>query len=157
MKFLGYLRIQHLHQIVLSPTDQSDDIDFIEKNATVFAELIQYLDDKNLSLVIREARVNGRKALTILREHYLSKRNPKVISLYTKLTSLRRLESESITDYIIRTENISNPLKEAREVISDGLLIVMALKGLPQNFKPFTTVITQKKKTLIFFLNLNYV
>ena len=46
MKFLGYLRIQHLHQIVLSPTDQSDDIDFVEKNATVFAELIQYLDDK---------------------------------------------------------------------------------------------------------------
>ena len=46
VKFLGYLRIQHLHQIILSPTDQSDDIDFIE---TVFAELIQYLDNKNLS------------------------------------------------------------------------------------------------------------
>ena len=41
MKFLGYLRIQHLHQIILSPTDQRDDMDFIEKNATVFAELIQ--------------------------------------------------------------------------------------------------------------------
>ena len=55
-KFLGYLRIQHLHQIVQSSTDQSDDIDFIEKNATVFAELIQYLDDKILSLVIRDAQ-----------------------------------------------------------------------------------------------------
>ena len=40
VKFQGSLRIQHLHQIVLSPTDQSDDIDFVEKNATVFAELI---------------------------------------------------------------------------------------------------------------------
>ena len=46
--------------------------------------------------------------------------------------SLRRLES--ITDYIIRTENISNALKEAGEFISDGLLIAMVLKGLPQNF-----------------------
>ena len=54
VKFLEYLRIQHLHQIVLSPTDQSDDIDFIEKNTTVFAELIQYLDDESLSLVIRD-------------------------------------------------------------------------------------------------------
>ena len=31
VKFLGYLRIQHLHQIILSPTDQSDDMDFVEK------------------------------------------------------------------------------------------------------------------------------
>ena len=149
MKFLGYLRIQHLYQIILSPTDQSDDMDFIEKNATVFAELIQHLDNKSLSLVIRDARDNGRKALTSLKEHYLSKVKLKVISLYIELTSLRRLESESITDYI-RTENIFNALKEAGEVISHRLLIVMVLKGLPPNFKPFTMVITQKKKTLTF-------
>ena len=150
VKFLGYLRILHLHQIRLSPTDQSDDMDFVEKNATVFAELIQYLDNKSLSLVIRDAWDNRRKALAILREHSLSKGKPKVISLYTELTSLRRLESESITDYIIRAENISNALKEAGEVISDRLLIAMVLKGLPPNFKSFTMVITQKKETLTF-------
>ena len=55
VKFLRYLKIQHLHQIILSPTDQSDDIDFTEKNATVFAVFIQYLDNKSLSLVIRDA------------------------------------------------------------------------------------------------------
>ena len=33
MKFLGYLRIQHSHQIILSPIDQSDDMAFVEKNA----------------------------------------------------------------------------------------------------------------------------
>ena len=37
VKFLGYFRIQHLHQIILSPTDQSDYMEFIEKNATIFA------------------------------------------------------------------------------------------------------------------------
>ena len=138
-----------IYQIILSPTDQSDDIDLVEKNAIVFAELIQYLDNKSLSLMIRDAWDNGTKALTILREHYLSKEKPKFISLYTELTSLRRLESESITDYIIRTENVYNALKEAGEVISDRLLIAMVLKELPLNFKPFTTVITQKK-TLTF-------
>ena len=30
VKFLGYLRIQHLHQIILSSTDQSD-MDFVER------------------------------------------------------------------------------------------------------------------------------
>ena len=93
VNFLGYLRIQHLHQIILSATDQSDNIDIAEKNATVFAEFIQYLDDRSLLLVIRDAQDNERKALTILREHYLSKGKMKVISLYTELTSLRRLES----------------------------------------------------------------
>ena len=77
-------------------------MDFVEKNATVFTKLIQFLDDSSLSLVMRDAKGNGRKALGILREYYLSKGKLKVISLYTKLTSLRRLESESITDYIIR-------------------------------------------------------
>ena len=113
VKFLGYLRIQHLHQIILSPTDQSDDMDFVKKNATVFTKLIQYLDDKSLSLVMRDARDNGRKALAILREHYLSKEKPEVISLSTELTFLRS-ESEYITDYIIRTENIFNALKKSR-------------------------------------------
>ena len=51
---------------------------------------------------------------------------------------------------MIRSENISNPLKEAGEVICSRLLIAMVLKGLPLNFKHFIMVITQKKKTLTF-------
>ena len=90
-------------------------MNFVEKNATIFTKFIQYLNDKSLSLVIRDARDDGRKALKILGEHYLSKGKPEVISLYTELTSLRRFESESITDYIIWAEN----MKEAGEVISD--------------------------------------
>lgn len=34
-----------------------------EKNADVYAELILLLDDKSLSLVMRDAQNNGRKAL----------------------------------------------------------------------------------------------
>ena len=149
IKFLGYLRIHQLHEVILSPTEQTDP-DFVEKNATVFAELIQFLDDTSLSLIIREAQDNGRKALAILREHYLPKGKPKIVSLYTELTSLKKLESETTTEFIIRTETISNSLKQAGEMISDGLIIAMVLKGLPDNFKPFTTVITQKDKILKF-------
>ena len=42
-------------------------------------------------------------------------------------------------------------MKEAGKVISDRLLIALVLNGLPPDFKPFTTVITQKKKTLTEF------
>ena len=33
-------------------------MDFIEKNTTVFTKLIQYLDNKSLSLVMRDAKNN---------------------------------------------------------------------------------------------------
>ena len=143
MKCLGYLRFQHLKQVVWSPKDQSDDMDFVEKNATVFAELIQFLVDSKFVFSNERCKRQWKKGT--LRDFYLSKGKLKVISLYTELTSLRRWESESITDYIIRTENISNPLKEAGEVISKRLLIAIVLKGLSPNFKLFTMVITQKK------------
>ena len=55
------------------------------------------------------------------------------------------MESESIKNFMVKAENISKDLKEAGEVISDGLSIAM-----PPNFKPFTMVITWKKKTMTF-------
>ena len=41
-------------------------MDFEEKNATIFAEFIQYLDDKSLSIVIRDAWDNGKKKALIV-------------------------------------------------------------------------------------------
>ena len=40
-----------------------------EKNADLYAELIQVLEDRSLSLVMREAPNDGRKALKILKDH----------------------------------------------------------------------------------------
>ena len=33
-------------------------MDFVEKNVTIFAELIQYLDDRSLLLVMRDTKDN---------------------------------------------------------------------------------------------------
>ena len=41
-----------------------------EKNADLYAELIQVLDDRSLSLVMREASNDSRKAFKILKDHY---------------------------------------------------------------------------------------
>ena len=49
-------------------------------NADVFAEIIQYLDDRSLTLVMRDAKDDGRKAIEILREHYAGKGKPRVIA-----------------------------------------------------------------------------
>ena len=61
---------------------------------------------------MREASGNGREALRILRDHYAGKGKPRVISLYTELTSLRKKQN-GVTDYIIRTEAIVTALRNA--------------------------------------------
>ncbi|KAK3895509.1 hypothetical protein Pcinc_000748 [Petrolisthes cinctipes] len=49
VKFKGYLLVQKLHGVV---RDANPDA---EKNAQVFAELVQVLDDKSINLIIRDA------------------------------------------------------------------------------------------------------
>ena len=147
IRFLGHLRLCQLYSVIAATDDGDVDGD---KNAEVFAELVQCLDDRSLSLVIREANDDGRKAIGILREHYLSKGKPRIISLYMELTSLMKRADEGVTDYMIRAETAAVSLKTSGEVISDSLLIAMILKGLPPEFKPFTTVITQKEKPVNF-------
>ena len=68
VKFLSLMRIQKLHDVFV-PSEGEDELDEV-KNANGFAELVQHLDDRSLSLIIREAKDDGRKALKVLREHY---------------------------------------------------------------------------------------
>ena len=142
------MRLQKLYNILI-PSSSERELDEA-KNADAFAELVQCLDDRSLALVIREAKDNGRKALTVLREHYQGKGKPRIISLYTELTSLNKAENEIITDYIIRAETASTAMKAAEEVISDGLLIAMVLKGLPSAYKTFSTVVIQRENQMNF-------
>lgn len=85
-----------LKDIILSTTDTDK-----EKNEECYAELVQFLDDKSLSLVMREAADDGRKALQIPQNHYTSQGKPRIIALYTELTSLKKESDETVTDYII--------------------------------------------------------
>ena len=95
VKFLGYMRLRKLKDSITA----ADDVEITAaKNEETFAELIQFLDDKSLALVMRDARDDGRKALKILRAHYAGTGKPRIISLYTELTSLVKSEHETVTD-----------------------------------------------------------
>ena len=145
VKFFGHLRLRKLTKVITAADGAVD----AEENACVFAELIQLLDDRSLSLIIREARDDGRKSLKILREHYMSNSKNRIIGMYTELTSLKMCE-DNVTDYLIKVETAANALREVKEIISDSLLIAMTMKGLPSEYKTFCTIITQKEKELTF-------
>lgn len=82
------------------------------------------------------------------RDYYQGKGKPRIISLYTELTSLQKSDSESVTEYVIRAETTITALRNADETLSDGLLVAMVLKGLPESFKPFTIHVTQRDETI---------
>ena len=86
----------------------------------------------------------------MLCEYYQGKGKPRIIALYTELTSLKKGESESTTDYMLRAETAATALKSAEEVISDCLVIAMILKGLPRSYKTFSTVVIQREKPMTF-------
>ena len=98
---------------------------------------------------MRDAQDDGRKAYRILTSHYAGSGKPRVISLYTELTSLV-MTNETVTDYVIRAEKAACALKAAGETISDSLLIAMLLKGLPDSYNPFVVVVTQNHKDQTF-------
>ena len=123
VKLLAYLRLRKLKKTVLG----EGHID-IAKNEEAFSEIVQFLDNRSLSLIMRDAKDDGRRALEILREHYAGRGKPRIMSLYTVLTSLQKSSNETITDYVIRAENAANALITAGEVISDGLLVAMVMK-----------------------------
>ena len=149
VKFLGYMRLQKLHEVVVRVESEKEASD-AGKLANAFAELVQCLDDKSLALVIREVKDDGRKALQVLREHYQGKGKLCIIALHTELTSLEMREGESTTDYILRAEKAAMALKAADEVISNGLLVAMALKRLPSAYKTFATLVTQRERQMTF-------
>jgi hypothetical protein len=63
---------------------------------------VNALDDKSLSLTSRhDAADDGRKALKLLREHYSGKSKPRILNLYTSLTTIQMEGNETVTDYMM--------------------------------------------------------
>ena len=147
-KCVGYMLLRNLKEVITATDEKAlekaGDAAWKTRNEEAYAELIQFLDDRSLALIMRDAKDDGRKALGILQKHYLCKSKPRVITLYIELTSLCKGANEIITDYMLRAETAAAALRNNDEVVSDSLLVAMALKGLPEEYEAFTVVINQQ-------------
>ena len=124
VKFLGYTRHQKLYDVFVRLESEKKPPDE-ERQADAFAELVQCLDDRSLSLVMHDARDDGRKALEILRQLYQGKGKPRVIVLssdtknnsgkYSK-DNLNLLVDTGATSHIMLMRTSSNSQIAARQM-----------------------------------------
>uniref|UniRef100_A0A1A8PPT4 Retrovirus-related Pol poly from transposon TNT 1-94 n=1 Tax=Nothobranchius rachovii TaxID=451742 RepID=A0A1A8PPT4_9TELE len=121
-----------------------------KRNELAYAELCCCLDDKTLMLILYEAPDNGEKSLEILRRHFESEEKPRIVGLYTELTNVVMAPGEELVDYLTRVEKIIAALNRAKETLSDALLVAMVLKGLTEEYDPFTVHVTQTRDSLTF-------
>ena len=140
MKFLSYMKIKKLKNVLVG-----DDVPTDEQNEMAFAEMLQFLDDRSIALIIRDARDKGREAFHILKNHYAGSGKPRVLTLYKQLSCLKKSNTELITDYLLRAETTASSLKSAGQNIDDQLLIAMVLKGLPSEYSTLEAVITNSE------------
>ena len=80
-RFLAYMKLRKLKYVVASEAPASAD-----KKEEAYSELVQYLDERSLNLVMRDAADDGRKAMNILRQHYAGRGTQRVLSLYATLS-----------------------------------------------------------------------
>ncbi|RVE59116.1 hypothetical protein OJAV_G00201250 [Oryzias javanicus] len=99
---------------------------------------------------VEAAPDDGKKSLEILRRHFESEEKPRIVGLYTELTNVLMAEKEELADYLARVEKIVAALNRAKETLSDALLVAMVLKGLTDEYAPFSVHVTQTRETLSF-------
>ena len=81
-RFLGYMLMKGLKDTINATESTTVDA---SKNEQAYAELIQWLDERSMSLVVRDAKDKGREALIILRNYYRGKGKQRVIRLYVNV------------------------------------------------------------------------
>ena len=67
-KFLGHLRTLSLKDAIFGKNLNEDETK-TKRNEVAYAKLKQFLGDKSLSLIMREASDNGRETLRILHDY----------------------------------------------------------------------------------------
>lgn len=102
--------------------------------------IVPLLDNTSLRLILRNTQDKGRESLRVLRERYIGKVRPQIVSLYITLTSLKKADTETMTEYIIRAEQIITALRSAGEAPSEGLMMAMVMRGQPEKYKLFTLI-----------------
>ena len=106
----------------------------------VWCELIQCLDRKSV-MFIRPHKPDGCAAWRALCEQFKSTERPRVQRTMKKLMSHRMEVNETISDYLLRAEELQMDLREVEEAVSDQMYTAIILQGLPSEYDSIVTLL----------------
>ena len=69
-----------------------------------FTRFLYFVPNITLSLVIQNAKDNGREAFKVLRHFCSTSSKARVMSLYNQLTTLTKCDLETVINYVIWAE-----------------------------------------------------
>jgi hypothetical protein len=87
---------------------------------------------------------------TTLKDLYESKNTNRVLSLKSKLLSIRMEENESISDFISRIKDVKDKLGNIGETISSTDLVTITLNGMLEEYQMFITGLAAREKAPTF-------
>ena len=111
-----------------------------EDKLLIWCELVQFLDKESLVMLRHECKNDGPKAWLELKNRFKSAEKPRIMTLMTRLTSLKLGSDETMEAYLNRAREIAYNLQEVNEPVSDTMLSSLVLRGLPDKYSSFVTV-----------------
>ena len=139
-----------------APTDVDEKAKYTKNNEALFHDLVMAFDGELLNLFYNEAKKDGKKSLQILKDHFEGTKETKLINTLTQLMDIKLESNETLLQFTYRAKSLKKILDENSVKIDDMAYIVIVLRGLPEKFNLFKTVLKQVKpypKLTDFFHN----
>ena len=154
MRLLAHLRGKKLNSVLESDAESTTS-SHDAKNLQMYDILTTLLDDFCLRLIRCIPAGDGKAALVHLRSHFVGSGKSQMYSLVSKLCYNKKGKEESVTSFLLRTEEMYLSMKTAvttLEEFMEDLMVGSILNALSydSDFRTFSAIFTQSGERRTF-------
>ena len=102
--------------------------------------------DKKSVLFFRSQKGDCTWTWDIFCKKFKSFERPQLLNLLSELIKLKNNSNESTVEYLTRADDINFKLTLVNEEVSEKIFVSINLKGLPNKYETFITLLTLRKK-----------
>lgn len=124
-QFEHHLKAQDLWEPMMAGIDSKE-------AARAFSQLNLCVEEHHIPTLM--SCKNGKEAWKILEANSKAQLNIRVMQLHNDLHDLEKASGEPMTKYLSRVRNIVLDLKQVGESISDAMVVMSTLRGLPKHY-----------------------
>ena len=122
----------------------ADDVN-AEQNYQVYSFLCEHLQDEQFNLIKDTYKDDGRKAFLYLKQYYLGSKDDIIYSKLKENATMQKAADEDISGYFSRIIQNKAALDGSDVKLDDRYYLVLAMNGLPEEYKIFCTILDTPK------------